>query len=189
MPSISAGGEASGGDEGGWGVAVRRSALFLVMLAVTVLWNGCSRPSEGPLSFTIPVGWKVEYKDSAGTHFYSLVTDAPENEILMVSKWPPPNTPQEIPSLVEKLADGFLSEVKKSPELKVLAPDYHVEHFIGSQSEGSYAVFEIDNGGTNTCQSMFMLNVGNVVWHGQFTGPRSTWGQALAILKTVKSSD
>ena len=88
--------------------------------------------------------------------------------------------------MVQKLADGFLDQAKKSSEFTLATHEYHVEQFTGSQCQGSYAVFQTSSGGTNVLQTMFMMSVGDRVWNGQFTGPSNAWVQAIGVLKSVK---
>jgi hypothetical protein len=102
---------------------------------------GCSPASKGPLSFQLPTGWKVEHQTPAGLHFYSVTAGTADEGLLMFSQWPPPSRPEEIPGLVQKLADGFLDQAKQSSEFKLASHEYRVEQFTGSQCQGSYAVF------------------------------------------------
>lgn len=157
-----------------------------IVFAVTLMFVGCSPTSKGPLSFQSPAGWKVEHQTPGGLHFYSMTAGTPDGGLLMFSQWPPPSRPEEIPALVQKLADGFLDQAKKSSEFTLATHEYHVEQFTGSQCQGSYAVFQTSSGGTNVLQTMFMMSVGDRVWNGQFTGPSNAWVQAIGVLKSVK---
>ena len=149
-----------------------------IVLTLALMFVGCSPTSKGPLSFQLPSGWKVEHQTPGNLHFYGVTAGTPDGGLLMFSQWPPPSRPEEIPALVQQLADGFL---------KTLAShEYRVEQFAGSQCQGSYAVFQIGSGGTNLLQTMFMMSVDGRVWNGQFTGPSNAWIQAIGVLKSVK---
>lgn len=104
----------------------------------------------------------------------------------MFSQWPPPSRPEEIPGLVQNLADGFGDQVKKSPEFSHASHEHRVDQFTGLECQGSYAVLRTSSGGTNVLQSMFMMSVDGRVWNGQFTGPSNACIQAIGVLKSVK---
>jgi len=161
-----------------------RSPLPIV-IAVVLTLVGCSSVGKGPLGFQLPAGWKVEHQTPGSLDFY-MVTVAPDGGLLMFSQWPPPSRPEEMPGLVQKLADGFLKQAQQSSEFKLASQEYRIEQFAGPQCRGSYAVFQISNGGTNVLQTMFMMSVDGRVWNGQFTGPSNAWMQAITVLKSVR---
>ena len=161
---------------------------FLIVIIVILTLVGCSSAGKGTLSFQSPVGWKVEHQTPGGLHFYTVTAGTADGGLLMFSQWPPPSGPEEIPGLVQKLADGFLNQAKQSSGLTLASHEYRVEQFTGSQCQGSYAVFHIRSGGTNVLQTMFMMSVDGSVWNGQFTGPSSAWIQAIGVLKSIKKN-
>lgn len=163
---------------------MRASLATIILLALMLV--GCSRTDRGPLSFQSPVGWKVEHHAPGGLHFYTVTAQTPDNSLLMFSPWPPPSSPEDIPALVQKLADGFRDQAKKSSEFALASDEYRVEQFAGEHSQGSFAAFQVTSNGTNAVQAMFMMNVDGRLWHGQFTGPPDAWEQALTVLKSIK---
>ncbi len=160
------------------------SAVVVVMLMVV----GCSQTSRGPLSFQSPTDWKVEHKTPGGLDFYTVTGKTPDDGLLMFSQWPPPSRPEDIPALVQNLADGFRDQAKKSSEFALASEEYRVEQFAGEHCQGSFAAFEIASNGTNTVQAMFMMSVDGRIWNGQFTGPLESWRQALTVLKSIKNN-
>ena len=128
----------------------------------------------------------MEHQTPGSLHFYTLTAGTADGGLLMFSQWPAPSRPEEIPSLVQKLADGFLGQAKQSAELTLTSHEYRVEQFTGSQCQGSFAVFQVSSGGTNVLQTMFMMSVDGRVWNGQFTGPSNAWIQAIGVLKSVR---
>jgi hypothetical protein len=162
---------------------VRR--MFCLTLAFVLV--GCSPASKGPLSFQSPPGWKVEHQTPGSLHFYSVTASTPDGGLMMFSQWPPPSRPEEIPALVRQLADGFLKIAKKSSEFRLASEEYRVEQFSGEHCQGSYATFQTISSGSNTLQTMFMMNVAGRIWNGQFTGPSDGWKQALTVLKSIKN--
>lgn len=161
-----------------------RSQL-LSILVFALVFVGCSPTGKGPLSFQLPSGWKVERHAPGGLQFYTVTAGTPDAGLLMLSQWPPPSRPEEIPALVQKLAEGFLDQARQSSKFTLATQHYRVEQFTGSQCQGSYAVFQISNGGTNVLQTMFMMSVDGRVWNGQFTGPSNAWLQAIGLLKSA----
>jgi hypothetical protein len=159
-----------------------------ITIAVAVLLVGCSPTGKGPLSFQSPADWKVEHKAPGGLDFYTVTGKTPDEGLLMFSQWPPPSRAEDIPALVQKLADGFREQAKKSSEFTLASEDYRVEQFAGEHCQGSYAAFQITSGGSNTVQAMFMMSVDGRVWNGQFTGPSDAWKQALVVLKSIKKN-
>lgn len=157
----------------------------IIVLALVLV--GCSQAGKGPLSFQSPTGWKVEHRTPGGLHFYAVTAKTPNEGLLMFSQWPPPSRPEDIPALVQKLADGFRDQAKKSSEFTLTSEEYRVEQFAGEHSQGSFAAFQITSSGTNTVQAMFMMSVDGKIWNGQFTGPPDAWQQALTVLKSIKT--
>jgi len=144
-----------------------RTTLPAIIL-MALLLVGCSPVSKGPLSFHSPTGWKVEHQTPGGRlHFYTVTASTPDGGLLMFSQWPPPSKPEDIPTLVQQLADGFLKEAKKSSEFTLTSDEYRIEQFAGEQCRGSYATFQTSIGGTNALQTMFMMSVDGEIWNGQ----------------------
>lgn len=103
----------------------------------------------------------------------------------MLSQWPPPTRPEEIPKVVQKLADSFLMQAKVTG-INVTSSKYRVENFNGAEGQGGYVGFQTSYAGKNTLQTMFLMSVSNRVWNGQFMGTSNGWAQALTILKSVR---
>ncbi len=107
----------------------------------------------------------------------------------MFSQWRAPSTPEEIPALVQKLADGFPEFASKASSQVTVAGDKNrVEQFAGQHCQGSYVIFQISKDGTQSLHTIFMMSVDGVVWNGQFIGPQEAWEQALAVLKSVRKN-
>ena len=157
-----------------------------ILLTFALMLSGCSSTDKGPLSFQSPAGWRVKHQTPGGLHFYSLTANTPGGGLLMFSQWPPPGRPDEIPALVQKIADGFVKESQQSSEFTLASHEYQIEQFDGGQCQGSYAVFQTSIGRTNVLQTMFMMSVDGKLWNGQFTGPSNTWEQAILVLKSIK---
>ena len=158
------------------------------ILAAGAILAGCSVADQGPLSIQPPAGWKIGHQAREGLDFYTVTASAPGGGLLMVSRWPPPNQPAEIPALVGQLADGFLKIAKKSSEFTLAGEEYRIEQFAGGHCQGSSASFQIRSGRTNILQSLFIMSVDGKIWNGQFTGPAESWSQALTALKNVKTA-
>src|SRR5262245_3993076 len=133
-------------------------SLLPIVLMVAFISVSCSPTSKGPLSFQSPAGWKVEHQTPGSLDFYTVMAGTPGGGLLMFSQWPPASRPEEIPALVQKLADGFLDQAKKASEFTLTTHEYRVEQFTGSQCQGSYAVFQTSSGGTIVMQTMFMMS-------------------------------
>jgi hypothetical protein len=160
--------------------------LFPTIIALGLILVACSRTARGPLTFQSPTGWKVEHQTPGGLDFYTVTGKTPDEGLLMFSQWPPPSSPEDTPALVQKLADGFLEQAKKSSKFTLTSEDYRVEQFAGENCQGNFAVFQVGSGGRKTVQAMFMMSVAGRVWNGQFTGPPDAWKQALTVLKSIK---
>jgi hypothetical protein len=157
-----------------------RSVLLLAFVFV-----GCSRSADGPLSFQAPKDWKVQHQLASGLDFYALTASSPEGGLLMFSRWPPLNKPEDIPVLVRKLGDGFREQASKSSGVTSANAEYRVEEFAGKHCQGSSAVFKL-SGSNNFMQAMFIMSVDGILWNGQFTGSSDAWKQALSVLKSIR---
>ncbi len=149
---------------------------------------GCSRTVTGPLSFQPPTDWNVKHDALAGLDFYTVTAKTPGEGLLMFSRWVPPSRPDEVPALVQKLADGFREQAKKSSEFALVSNEYRVERFAGEYCQGNFALFQTASGGTNTVVVMFMMSVDGKVWNGQFTGSPDAWTRALTAIKSLKNA-
>jgi hypothetical protein len=116
--------------------------------------------------------------------FYSVTTGGPGFGLLMFSRWPPQNSPDEIPDLVRKLADGFV-ERGKSGKVNLASDAHRVESFGGEGCKGNYVVFQTGTNG-NSVSAMFMMSVKGEIWNGQFTGNSDDWVKALHLLSSLK---
>ncbi len=135
--------------------------------------------------FQSPAGWTAKHQAPGGLDFYSVTTSTPGTGVLMFSPWPPANRPEDIPTLVQQIADGFRKQAKQSGTA-LASEDYRMEQFAGSYCQGSYATFRTGGPGTNTVQTMFMISVDGRIWNGQFTGPEADWKQAITLLRSIK---
>src|SRR5215831_12871885 len=134
-----------------------RSPLPAV-LAFALAFVGCSHPSNGPLSFQLPAGWKMKHKAAGGFDFYTVTVGTGDQALLMFSQWPAPSRPEDIPGLVQKLADAFRNEAKRS-SIALASQQCRMEQFAGSQCQGSCAVFQTSSGSTKVLQKMFMMTL------------------------------
>jgi hypothetical protein len=132
----------------------------------------------------VPPDWKVERQHPGRLDFYSVTTGSPGFGLLMFSRWPPQSSPDEIPDLVRKLADGFL-ERGKGGQVNLVSDSYTVESFGGERCKGNYAVFQTGTNG-NAVAAMFMMSVNGEIWNGQFTGTMDDWVKSLQLLGTIK---
>ena len=166
---------------------MRLSLPIIIILALMLV--GCSQSNKDPLLFQTPDGWKVEHKSPGGLHLYAVTAGPPGGGLLMFSQWPPPSRPEDIPTLVRQLADGFLKQAQQSSKFALTRHEYQIEQFNGEQCEGSYAAFQIGSSGANILQTMFVMSVDGSMWNGQFTGPSNEWAQALTVLKSIRKVD
>ena len=156
-------------------------ATFVILLALVV----CSI-ADGPLAFQAPEGWKVEHKKT-GIDFYAVTGKTPDEGLLMFSPWPVPAKPEEIPAMVQHLADRFKEQAKKGSEFSLAGEEPRVEPFAGENCSGSYASFQLaTSSGKSAVQTMFMMTVDGKVWNGQFTGSLDAWKQAFKLLKSIR---
>ena len=160
-----------------------RSPLTIA-IAVILVFSGCSQRDNNSLSFQLLPGWKLDHETATGLHFYTLSGNPPSEGSFMLSEWPPPTRPEEIPTVVQGLADSYIKQAPRSG-IVLANRDYRIENFNGTDGQGSFALFQINNNGTNITQTWFMLSIGGRVWNGQFLGSSNGWGQALTMLKTV----
>jgi hypothetical protein len=160
----------------------------LLPTVLAVLLVGCSPANKSPLSVQLPANWKAQHKISEGDDFYTITAKTRADGLLMFSTWPPASGPENIPALVKTLADEFLKEAKKSPELTLVSESYQVEQFGGGVCHGSYATLQFSRGGANILQAVFVMEVDGRIWNGQFTGPPDAWKQALTVLKDLKKN-
>ena len=164
-----------------------RTPVPTISVAILML-VGCSPTGSGPLSFQTPTDWRIEHKTSGEHEFYTVTAKTPNGGLLMIYQWPAPSRPEEIPALVQKIADGFLEQVKRSSDLKLTSEEYRVEQFAGEHCRGSFAAFQVASNGTNTVQTMFVMSVDGGIWFGQFTGPSDAWKKALTVLRGIEKN-
>jgi hypothetical protein len=130
----------------------------------------------------------MQHYAPVGIHSYTLTRNTPDVVLLMFSQWAPTNRPEEIPGLVQKLADQYLAESKQRSDFKLASREYRVEQFTGSECQVNYAMFQTTSGGANAVETMFVMTVDGAVWIGEFTGPTNAWIQAIEILKSVRKN-
>src|SRR6516164_9154783 len=119
----------------------------LAVFAVALIAAGCSPSGTGPVSFRSPAGWTGKHQTTAGIDFYSVTTGASGPGLLMFAPWPNPSRPEDIPTLVQQLAEGFPKEAKRSG-VALASERYRIEQFTGSHCQGTYAMFQIGAAGT-----------------------------------------
>ncbi len=167
----------------GKGFILKRSLVLGVMSCALA---GCSPGGKGPVSFQSPVDWKVEWKKNGRVDLYALTTPTAGQGLLMFSQWPPPNRPEEIPSLVERLADQFKQQARMSSAFQLASEEYNIEPIAGAHCQGNYATFRVSSGPADILQAMFLMNIDGQLWSGQFTGTTDTWAQAVAVLQSTR---
>ena len=161
-----------------------RSPLAIAIAVILVL-AGCSPRNHDSLSFQLSPGWKLQDEAPGGVHFYIVAANPPGEGSFMLSQWFQPTKPEEIPTVLRGIADGFVKQAKVSG-INVTSPKYQVENFNGAEGQGSYAVFQTSYAGKNTLQTWFMVSIDGRVWNGEFLGSSNGWAQALTILKSVR---
>ena len=128
-----------------------------------------------------PASWKVEYDGSI--QFYNVSRKDKAGALLMFSRSPLPDTAKQIPYLIKQLAERFTVVTDSINENTLTANKYKIEKIEGADLSGSFAVFQLEGGIT---QTMFMIGDEEGIWNGQFTGTPERWTEALAILKSLK---
>jgi hypothetical protein len=162
---------------------------LLLTIVLIGLIAGCSRASKdttGPLSFQSPAHCKVEYQP--GIDLYSVMATNHSGGLLMFSRWPASSRPEDVPPLVQKLAELFLKKAQHSTQLTLANRKYHVEKFSGGDCQGSYAIFQVKAGDGIVFGTVFAMSVNGGIWNGQFTGSSNEWAQALTVLKSIRKN-
>ena len=160
--------------------------LLVVLMFLALSRGVVAAGAEGPLEMAVPAGWRVEYKADNGVDFYSVTPPSAGAGLLMFFKWPPPTKPEEIPGLVQKLADGFVKATKRSGTYTLTSKSYEVEPLAGEHCTGNHAAFLLKSGENDLVQGMFIVSVDGQVWNGQFTGQPENWLETIKLLKTIK---
>ena len=158
----------------------------LTTIAAVFVFAACSSKDSESLSYQPPVNWKVEQKTLQGNGFFSLSAGTTERGLLICAKWPAPAKPEDIPALMQQVADGFLRESKKSSKLTLTSEEYHVEQFVGDHCQGRFATFQFKSGATNGLAALFFVSANHQIWNGQFIGQPEAWLEALGLLKSLK---
>lgn len=162
-----------------------KSLAALLFFSLTVFAAAQTPEAKQPLVVQTPANWEVTYKGDNGVQFYSVIRKEVEPALLMFSRWPAPGNKDQIPSLIDTLANGFINEMKKHEEIKLESLDYKKEKIEGDSYSGEFALFTVQNG---MVQTMFMISDGDGIWNGQFTGSKERWAEALDILKKLKKN-
>jgi hypothetical protein len=129
-----------------------------------------------------PATWKVEFKGDNGIQFYTVTSKEGDTALLIFSRWPPPGSVNQIPDLIEGMAQGFADMAKDNKDFKLKTDKYKIEDIVGDTFSGSFVKFEVNDVGL---QTMFMIGDDGGIWYGQFTGTKERWTEALAILKSL----
>ncbi len=158
----------------------------MVLAVMGFILAGCSPGGEGPVSFQSPADWKVEWKKNGKIDSCALTTPTAGQGLLMFAPWPPRNRPEEIPSLVEKLANQFKRQAGMSSGFQLASDEYNIVPFSGAHCQGRYATFRINSGPADILQAMFLMDIDGQLWSGQFTGTTESWTQALSVLKSIR---
>lgn len=141
--------------------------------------------NEQPLEVEAGPEWSIEYQGD-GVSFYSLSREDQDDLHFMFSRWPAPGGRDQIPELVEKIAEGLLAEAKDNDEIQLAKHDYKIEILNKGDFPGRAAVFETEN---DELQTMFFISDGRGLWNGQFGGSASVWAEAKEILAKLRRND
>ncbi len=143
--------------------------------------------AAGPLSIKVPDGWKVDYGAQQGVEFYSITAGGQERPLLLaLTRWPMPGGRELIPQFMPQLAEAFLGEVRKNPQVKLTSPQPEPLKISGTTFSGEGVLFRLEGG---MVQTLFMVAADKTLWNGQFTGPEERWQEALATLKAMGKAD
>lgn len=153
------------------------------LLCLVVLMPVTTAAEQGPLAVDAPIGWDVEYQGDDGIQFYTVTRKDDENALLMFNRWPVPGGREQIPGLINGMAEAFLKEAKASKEFKLETVEYEIQNLEGEAFSGRFVVFQVEGG---FVQTMFMLSDGHGIWNGQFSGSEERWDEAIGILKKLK---
>ena len=137
---------------------------------------------ERPLIVNADPQWHIDYKDQ-GIHFFTMTRPRGEEVLLMFSKWPAPGGEDQIPVFVKQMADGFMDKMNDNIIPLVSKDAYELETISGAEFSGQAAVFKTTVG---TYQTMFMVSDGDGIWNGQFSGSKSMWSEAKAVLEKLQ---
>jgi hypothetical protein len=164
-------------------------ARFSTIVLTGLILVGCSSASRGPLLFQSPTGWKVKHKPSGDLPFYTVIASTPDEGSLMFYQWPSPSRPEEIPTLVQQLADGFLKKANGHSEFTLASKEYRIEQLAGEHCQGSYVTFlATTSSGRRTLTAIFMINLTGKIWYGQFIGTPEAWKQAITVVQSIKKN-
>jgi hypothetical protein len=127
----------------------------------------------------VPFDWTMDYQD-VGAPLYAFHKP---NAGLMLSPWLAPCAPEEIPTILDSMAKGFLENIKQVDVVKLEIDEYTKGDFKGDSFSGHYITFTV---GIGIIQAMFMMSDGKDVWGGQYSGSPDQWPEALEILKSLR---
>jgi hypothetical protein len=128
----------------------------------------------------VPFDWTMDYQGDGGIPLYAFHKP---NAVLMLSLWLPPCAPEEIPTILDSMAKGFLENIKEVDAVNLKFDDYTKGDFKGDSFSGHYIAFTLSIG---IIQTMFMMSDGNEIWSGQYSGSTDQWPEALKILQSLR---
>jgi hypothetical protein len=162
------------------------NGIFILTLAVEFLNSApVAVVEEWPLRIDAEPEWKVECTGD-GIQFFMLTRSEGEQAPLMFSRWPAPGGKDQIPALIKQMADSFLLKVKRNEVPLVSKDGYQVEKIAGDEFSGQAAIFKINYG---IYQTIFIVSDGDGICNGQFSGSKTMWLKAKAILKKPQRAD
>jgi len=141
--------------------------------------------AAGPLLITTDEKWQVSYEGDQ-VQFYTIKRTAGETALLMVHRWSAPGNADQIPTYLEQIAEGFLKEADKNPDLKLTKKGYEKQPIEGAEFSGEAVIFTVHAG---LYQTSFMVSDGDGIWSGQFTGSKELWAEAIEIIQQLQRRD
>ena len=89
------------------------------------------------------------------------------------------------------IIDETVSSLKKS-EHTTIYEDSQIKYaeITGEFLSGNLASIEYtDKAGNNKILSVHMVSDGNVIWNGQFTGPKELFNESMDMIKSIEPKD
>ncbi len=156
----------------------------------------CSNSSNhlGALKIVPPKGSFLEQQElDNGVHFYSVKWNNPhaQGALFMISKWPTRMSISKVPYTVKTIIDETVSSLKNS-EHTTINEDSQIQYaeITGEFLSGNLASIEYtDKAGNNKILSVHMVSDGNVIWNGQFTGPKELFNESMNMIKSIEPQD
>lgn len=157
-----------------------------LLLSMLFLFSITSLYAEGPLNIKVPENAKLEYKAQQGMQFYSISWDG--SAVWMLSKWPVPGTPDQIPTFLQMMKDKFVETAKTTKAFDLTEETVELQDIQGKVFSGKIAVFELKTQGIMepAVQTMYMVSDGKTIWNGQFTGPKKMLESSIDLIKSIQ---